>query len=111
MTAPQPKAKATRTPLTADYVGKVNAAAMKALGDTEMRCKWAYSKYSSPVVTSLLCAEIARLNIALDALLEQARLFEKSIEYEIKRSDDDEGVRPNGSACALPRRRRSPQCR
>jgi hypothetical protein len=52
-------------PLDAQFVGQINADAMKAIGDTKARQKWSDSKSGSPVVTNMLCAEIARLNMAL----------------------------------------------
>lgn len=86
----------TRKPLDAQFVGETNAAAIKALGDNAARRKWPDSKHGSPLTTNILCAEIARLNIAQEALLEMAKLFEKTAEYEIRRSEqegDDEGAR------------------
>lgn len=85
-----------RRALDAQFVGQTNAAAMKALGDNTARRKWADSKHGSPVTTNLLCAEIARLNIAQEALLEQMKLFESVVEYEIRKSEregDTEGAR------------------
>lgn len=52
-----------RKPLDAEYVGKINAAAMKALGDVKARRKWGDSQEGSPITTNILCAEIARLNL------------------------------------------------
>lgn len=56
---------ALRKPLDAQFVGKINQAAMKALGNVVARRKWPDSSAGSPVTTNLLCAEIARLNLVL----------------------------------------------
>lgn len=56
----------SRKPLDAALVGKVNADAMKALGDVHARRKWGESNSGSPVTTNILCAEIARLNLAME---------------------------------------------
>lgn len=68
----------TRKTLDAQFVGKVNDDAMKALGDVTARRKWADSKSGSPITANMLCAEIARLNIELDtfeAVLQQIKTF------------------------------------
>lgn len=61
--------KSERKPLDAQFVGETNAAAIKALGDNTARRKWPDSKRGSPLTTNILCAEIARLNIAREALV------------------------------------------
>ncbi len=58
---------AGRKPMSAQEVGKINAASMKTLGDVKARRQWADSESGSPVTTNVLCAEIARLNIERDA--------------------------------------------
>lgn len=56
-------------PLTAEYVGEVHRAAMRAIGDVNTRRRWPDHKHGSPVATMLLCAEVARLNIERAELL------------------------------------------
>lgn len=55
-----------RKGMDAQEVGKINAAAMRALGDVDARRKWVDIRAGSPLTTNMLCAEIARLNIALE---------------------------------------------
>lgn len=57
-----------RKSLDAQFVGKVNRDAMKALEDVRARRKWGDSRSGSPITTNMLCAEIARLNIELEKL-------------------------------------------
>ena len=64
-----------RKAMDAQQVGKINAAALKALGDVAARRKWPDSSEGSPVTTNMLCAEIGRLNLLLESFGEAAELF------------------------------------
>lgn len=88
--------KQPRKPLDAEYVNRGHKAAMRAIADLEARRKWPDSKYGSPVSVMVLCAEVARLNIAQGPLLDMARLLAQVCEYEIRKAradDDEEGAR------------------
>jgi hypothetical protein len=67
------EARKERKPLDAQFVGKVNQDAMKALGDVVARRKWGDSESGSPITTNLLCAEIARLNLELERVTGKGR--------------------------------------
>lgn len=60
-----------RQPLTAEFVGAVNTAAMAALGDVVARRKWPRSHAGSPVTVNMLCADIARLNLELASTISE----------------------------------------
>lgn len=79
----QETTKAERRPLDAQFVGKTNAAALKALADNGARRKWPDSLHGSPLTTNMLCAEIARLNIEreafVNALQRAARLINEAL--------------------------------
>lgn len=52
-----------RKPLSAQYIGTMHKAAMRALADIAVRRRWGNSRNASPVATLSLCEEIARLQI------------------------------------------------
>lgn len=58
----------SRKPLDAQFVGKINQDAMKALEDVVARRAWPDSKSGNPITTNILCAEIARLNLQMERL-------------------------------------------
>lgn len=77
----------TRKPLDAQFVGETNAAAIKALGDNAARRKWPDSKHGSPLTTNILCAEIARLNIAQEVMVHALQLTERLINEALPKFD------------------------
>lgn len=56
-----------REALPPKYIKRVFDAAKRANSNVLRRRAWADDPFASPVVTLQLCAEIARLNIALEA--------------------------------------------
>ena len=95
-------AKHTPGPWTFDDLSLVNVASfsVKASGYS-IAAVWAKKGRSHPTAESIAEAKInARLIAAAPELLEQTKLFERCLVYEIKRSEaagDDEGV----AACVL----------
>lgn len=58
-----------RTPLPASYVKRIHEATKRAISDAHRRQRWGDSEAGSPVVTMMLCSEVARLNLLQADLL------------------------------------------
>lgn len=66
-----------RKPLSAQYIGTMHKAAMRALADIAVRRRWGNSRHASPVATLSLCEEIARLQIERAEMLAALKAIDK----------------------------------
>lgn len=65
----EPVAEKRRPLIGADDVNKWHRAAMRALGNNELRRKWGVIVAGSPVTVMLLCEDISRLQIERSEML------------------------------------------